>query len=62
MSRYISNNTNRNQLNLIPMSLDEMISEDNSVRVFDAFVGSLNLNELGFKYATTKTTGRKPYN
>ena len=45
------------------MSLDEMISEDNIiVRVLDAFVGSLNLNEFGFKYATTKATGRKPYN
>lgn len=44
------------------MSLDEMISEDNPVRVFDAFVGSLNLEELGFKYAHTKATGRKPYN
>jgi len=62
MSRYISNNIDRNQINLIPMSLDEMISEDNPVRVFDAFVGSLNLNELGFKYAITKATGRKPYN
>lgn len=62
MSRYISNNTNRDQVNLIPMSLDEMISEDNTVRVLDAFVGSLNLKELGFKYATTKVIGRKPYN
>ena len=44
------------------MSLDEMISEDNIVRVLDAFVGSLNLNEFGFKYTTTKATGRKPYN
>ena len=49
MERYISNNTNRNQISLIPMSLDEMISEDNIVRVLDAFVGSLNLNEFGFK-------------
>ena len=44
------------------MSLDEMISEDNPVRVLDAFVDGINLNELGFKYATPKTTGRKPYN
>lgn len=54
MSRYISNNTDRNQVNLIPMSLDEMISEDNPVRILDAFVDSINLNELGFKYATPK--------
>lgn len=62
MLRYISTNTDRNQMSLIPMSLDEMVSEDNPVRVFDVFVSSLNLNELGFKYATTKSTGRKPYN
>lgn len=43
MSRYISisNNTDRNQINLIPMSPDEMISEDNPVRVLDAFVGQI---------------------
>lgn len=62
MSRYISNKTDRNQISLIPMSLDEMISEDNPVRIFDAFADSLNLEELGFKYANTKATGRKPYN
>lgn len=44
------------------MSLDEMINEDNPVRILDAFVDSINLNELGFKYATPKMTGRKPYN
>ncbi|MBP2633670.1 MAG: transposase, partial [Firmicutes bacterium] len=58
MERYISNNTDRNQINLIPMSFDDMISEDNPVRVFDAFVNTLNLNQLGFKYAITKATGR----
>ena len=44
------------------MSLDEMISEDNAVRVLDAFVDSINSKELGFKYAIPKTTGRKSYN
>lgn len=61
MSRYVTSNTNRNQISLLPMSLDEMINEDNSVRVIDAFADNLNLNEMGFKYATTKATGRKPY-
>ena len=61
MSRYVTSNTNRNQISLLPMSLDEMINEDNSVRVIDAFADNLNLNEMGFKYAITKATGRKPY-
>jgi len=62
MSRYITNNTNRNQINLLPMSLDEMISEDNPVRVIDIFADNINFHEMGFKYANTKMTGRKPYN
>lgn len=39
----------RNQINLIPNSLDEWIEDDNEVRVIDAYVDSINLNELGFK-------------
>ena len=61
MSRYITNNTDRNQINLFPMSLDEMISEDNPARVMDIFADNINFNKMGFKYATTKKTGRKPY-
>lgn len=61
MSRYITNNTNRSQISLLPMSLDEMISEDNPVRVIDIFADNINFHEMGFKYATTKATGRKPY-
>lgn len=61
MSRYIKGE-NRNQLNMIPLSLDEMIAEDNSVRVIDALVDSLDIKALGFKYALPKEKGRKPYN
>ncbi len=60
MLRYIAGE-NRNQLNMIPVSLDEMIAEDNPVRVIDAFVDCLDIETLGFKYATPKETGRKPY-
>ena len=28
MSRYVTNNTDRNQINLIPTSLDEMVGQD----------------------------------
>ena len=38
----------RYQSQMVITSLDEMISEDNSVRVIDAYVGSLELSELGF--------------
>ncbi|SEP18712.1 hypothetical protein SAMN04490178_112108, partial [Propionispora vibrioides] len=62
MSRFISNNMDRNQISLIPSSLEEMISQDNPVRVIDLFADSLDLNQMGFRYATPKAVGRKPYN
>jgi transposase/IS5 family transposase len=62
MSRFVSNNTDRNQISLIPSSLEEMISQDNTVRVIDLFADSLDLNQMGFRYATPKAVGRKPYN
>lgn len=60
MSRYIEGE-NRNQLNMLPISLDEMIAEDNPVRVIDALVDSLDIKALNLQYATTKKIGRKPY-
>lgn len=60
MSRYIEGQ-DRNQLNILPISLDEMVSEDNPVRVIDALVDSLDMKALNFKYSVPKETGRKPY-
>lgn len=60
MSRYIEGE-DRNQLNMLPLALDELISEDNPVRVIDALVDSLDIKTLNFKYATPKNIGRKPY-
>ena len=50
---------NRNEMFFT--SLDEHVAEDSIARVVDAFVDSLDLEELGFKYATTKSTGNRPY-
>jgi len=60
MSRYIKGES-RNQLNMIPIALDEMIAEDNPVRVIDALVDSLDMETLDFKHTLPKSTGRKPY-
>ena len=38
----------RNQTRMITTSLDDLIDADNSVRVIDAYVESLNLQDLGF--------------
>lgn len=51
----------RQQSTLFPESLDDYVTEDNPVRVIDAFIGSLDMNELGFTQAVTQDTGRKPY-
>src|SRR5690242_10853547 len=51
----------RTQSVMFPQSLEEYISEGNSVRFIDAYVGSLDLVELGFAHATPSQTGRPAY-
>ena len=51
----------RNQATLFPERLDELISEDNPVRVIDAFIDALDLQTLGFAKVQSETTGRPPY-
>ena len=53
---------NRRQTILFPESVDDYIKEDNPVQFIDAFVDSLDLRELQFKYSEPKPTGRPPYN
>jgi len=60
MSRYVEGE-NRNQINLEPLCLDDMIGEENPVRIIEIIVERMNIGELGFKYASTAETGRKPY-
>jgi transposase len=51
----------RHQATLFPETLDELIAADAPVRVVDAFVGMLNLQELGFSKAAPQRTGRPSY-
>lgn len=51
----------RNQTRMITASLDSLIDEDNSVRVIDAYVDSLDLIELGFKEYNGTNRGQAPY-
>lgn len=50
----------REQIQLFPTCLDDMVDPENSVRVIDLFVESLNLQKLDFN--TTLKEGRPPYN
>jgi len=58
--RYIEGEE-RSQLAFIQKSLDEMISEDNIVRIIDALVDTFDMNTMKFTHAVPKMTGRKPY-
>jgi transposase len=51
----------RKQTLLFPESLDDYVSPENPVRFLDAFVGSLDLQALGFARALCADTGRPPY-
>ncbi len=51
----------RNQLTLFPECVEDYISEDNPVRVIDAFVNSLDMKQLGFRRFAPEDTGRPPY-
>ena len=52
----------RGQLSLLPESLDQWVEESNAVRIIDAFVEELDLDQLGFKMAEPADLGRPGYN
>lgn len=60
MKRFIEG-VDRDQATLFPECLEDWVSEDNPVRVIDAFVDALNLGELGFSSVDPKATGRLAY-
>lgn len=58
---YISG-TDRFQIGLSEMfSFENLIAEDNPIRVIDAFVNNLNLQKLGFVVYAGDKRGQKPY-
>ena len=57
---YISG-IDREQVNIVMTSLDQLIDEDNPVRVIDAYVDSLDLKVLGFIEYDGSHKGQAPY-
>jgi transposase len=51
---------NRYQNSLIPLNIEQYVSEDDPVRAYDAFIELIDLKELGFEEKSRKT-GRNPY-
>jgi len=41
--------SDRTQIHLFPVSLDQSIDQDNEVRLIDLFVDSLEMGSYGFK-------------
>ena len=52
---------NRNQAVLFPKCLDELVDQDNEVRIVDLFVESINLEDFKF-IVKQNTEGRPAYN
>jgi transposase len=51
----------RKQISLLPVCLDDYVTEDHICRVITAFTEQLDLCALGFKYAERKDRGCRPY-
>ena len=53
--------TGRNQGTLFPVTLDDLVPADHMCRVVDAFVGQLNMEQLGLERSEPADTGRPGY-
>ncbi|MBF7013736.1 IS1182 family transposase [Novosphingobium resinovorum] len=60
MGRFVEGE-DRRQDSFLPASLDDYVSEDNPVRVVEAFIDELDLTALGFEGMTPALTGRPAY-
>jgi len=60
MKRFVEG-VDREQGTLFPDQLEDFVSEDNPVRVVEAFVEALDLGELGFSGVDPAATGRPSY-
>ncbi|MEF9879246.1 MAG: transposase, partial [Clostridia bacterium] len=60
-NKYYIEGENPGQCSLIPLNIDDMISQDNAIRFIGAFIDSLDLQKLGFLRSTAAVTGRPGY-
>jgi transposase len=60
MKRFVEG-TERGQSTLFPECLEDLVAENNPVRVIDVFVDELDLGELGFDGVAPEDTGRPSY-
>ena len=60
MKRFVEGE-DRLQGALLPHCLDDYVTENNPVRVIEAFIDELDLATLGFDGVVPETTGRPAY-
>ena len=60
MKRFVEG-VDRRQVTLLPPCLDDYVTEENPVRVVEAFVDELDLGALGFAGVVPEVTGRFSY-
>ena len=60
MKRFVEGE-DRLQMALLPHCLDDYVTENNPVRVIEAFIDELDLATLGFEGVVPETTGRPAY-
>jgi len=60
MKRFVEGE-DRRQGALLPHCLDDYVTENNPVRVIEAFIDELDLATLGFDGVVPETTGRPAY-
>jgi transposase len=60
MKRFIEGEE-RLQATLLPDCLEDYVSDENPVRVIEAFIGELDLKALGFERVVPEVTGRPGY-
>jgi transposase len=51
----------RNQIVLVPDSIEEYVGEDKAVRVIEAYINGLDLESLKFSRPQPRSTGRPGY-
>lgn len=62
-SRRYQQSLNRQEEMVLPPRVEDYVSETNAVRAIDAYVNTLNLDELNFKYTHYQIhSGQPPYN
>ena len=60
MKRFVEA-ADRRQVTLLPPCLDDYVTEENPVRVVEAFIDELDLGALGFAGVVPEVTDRPSY-